>query len=42
MSAIGTKRTIAALQHFVRYWGNSGHWSALMRNGSIAQLENFT
>jgi hypothetical protein len=24
-SAYGTKRTIAALQQFVRYWGNNGH-----------------
>jgi hypothetical protein len=24
MSAYGTKRTIAALQQFVRYWGNNG------------------
>src|ERR1035438_7358759 len=25
MSPFGTKRTIAALQQFVRYWGNNGH-----------------
>jgi hypothetical protein len=25
MSPLGTKRTIAALQQFVGYWGNSGH-----------------
>jgi hypothetical protein len=24
-SASGTKRTFAALQQFVRYWGNNGH-----------------
>jgi hypothetical protein len=26
MSDIGTKRTFAALQYFVGYWSNSGHW----------------
>jgi hypothetical protein len=25
--ANGTKRTFAAPQHFVRYWGKSGHWA---------------
>jgi hypothetical protein len=24
-SGYGTKRTIAALQQFVRYWSNNGH-----------------
>jgi hypothetical protein len=24
------------LQHFVRYWSNIGHWSALALNGSVA------
>jgi hypothetical protein len=36
LSAYGTKRTFAALQHFVRYWSNSGHWPELAGNGSVA------
>jgi hypothetical protein len=30
--AIGTKRTIAALQQFVRYWGNNGHAERVLTN----------
>jgi hypothetical protein len=36
MTALGTKRTIAALQQFVRYWSNNGHWSELALNGLSA------
>jgi hypothetical protein len=36
LSAVGTKRTFAALQHFGRYWSNSGHRSTLALNGSVA------
>jgi hypothetical protein len=35
-SAIGTKRTIAALQQFVRYWGHSGQKWILACNGLSA------
>jgi hypothetical protein len=31
MSPIGTKRTIAALQQFVGYWGNSGPAERVLR-----------
>jgi hypothetical protein len=31
-SAFGTKRTIAALQQFVRYWGNNGHAERVLAN----------
>jgi hypothetical protein len=35
-SASGTKRTIAALQQFVRYWGHSGQKWILACNGLSA------
>ena len=40
-SANGTKRTIAALQQFVRYWTNNGQSSALARDASVATIEFF-
>ena len=40
-SALGTKRTIAAPQHFVRYWTNNGQSSALARDASVATIEFF-
>src|ERR1017187_8967769 len=36
MSAFGTKRTIAALQQFGRYWTNNGQREAPGLNGSAA------
>jgi hypothetical protein len=35
-SVIGTKRTIAALQQFGRYWTNNGQREAPGLNGSAA------
>jgi hypothetical protein len=32
MWTYGTKRTIAALQQFVRYWGNNGHAKRVLAN----------
>jgi hypothetical protein len=40
-SGYGTKRTIAALQQFVRYWTNNGQSSALARDASVATIEFF-
>ena len=34
--AIGTKRTFAAPQHFVRYWSNNGQVSIFARDGLSA------
>ena len=38
-TAIGTKRTIQPRPRFVRYWSNSGHWSALPPLGPVVGHE---
>jgi hypothetical protein len=38
-STHGTKRTIAALQHFVRYWGNNGHAERVLAKLKFRKFE---